>query len=234
MRAELHPLGVEIVTVGMDTAGAQACRPFIEAARPEHPSLVDVRHRTAELFGVVNVPNGVWIDEDGMIVRPAEPAFPGPRTRLPTGDPARLPARMRQVLAEASRIEADDEAYAAAVRDWARHGAASEFALTPDEVRARSGRDAATAEAAAHFDLAQHLHRAGRVDAAVPHFRRAHRLYPENIAYKRQAWSLATPGEGPFARLLQGPVEGQEWPYDDDWVSEIQRVGAENYYPRMR
>lgn len=107
---------------------------------------------------------------------------------------------MREVLAEASRIEADDEAYAAAVRDWARHGAASEFVLTPDEVMTRSGRDARTAEAAAHFGLAQHLHRAGRVDAAVPHFRRAHRLYPENIAYKRQAWSLATPGDGPFAR----------------------------------
>ena len=31
-----------------------------------------------ELFGVVNIPNVVWIDEDGMIVRPAEPGWPPP------------------------------------------------------------------------------------------------------------------------------------------------------------
>src|SRR5215212_5278199 len=78
MRAELAPLGVEIVTVGIDAAGVEECRPFIEAAQPEHPSLIDTTHRLAELFGVVNIPNGVWIDEEGMIVRPAEPANPHP------------------------------------------------------------------------------------------------------------------------------------------------------------
>ena len=26
----------------------------------------------AELFGVINIPNGVWIDEAGTIVRPAD------------------------------------------------------------------------------------------------------------------------------------------------------------------
>ena len=33
------------------------------------------------LFGVVNIPNVVWIDEQGMIVRPAEPGWPDARTR---------------------------------------------------------------------------------------------------------------------------------------------------------
>lgn len=175
----------------------------------------------------------MWIDEQGTIVRPAEPAFPGPRTRLATGDPAQLPERMRAVLAEASKIEADDQAYADAVRDWARHGASSRFVLGADEVLARSGRDARTAEAAAHVDLAGHLHRAGDSAGAVRHFREAHRLHPENIAYKRQAWSLATPGAGVFERFLQGPADGQDWPYESDWLTEIQQIGPENYYPRM-
>src|SRR6202011_4996372 len=69
--------GLEIVTVAMDTAGAEAAAPFVAQARPEHPSLVDSAHVVGELFGVVNVPTGIWIDEAGTIVRPAEPAFPG-------------------------------------------------------------------------------------------------------------------------------------------------------------
>ena len=50
---------------------------FIEQARPAHPSLIDSAHVTDELFGFVNVPNAVWIDESGTIVRPAEAAMPG-------------------------------------------------------------------------------------------------------------------------------------------------------------
>ena len=74
LRNELHPAGVEVVTVALDTGGADAARPFIEAAQPEHPSLIDQAHVTDELFGFVNVPNAVWIDEAGMIVRPAHGA----------------------------------------------------------------------------------------------------------------------------------------------------------------
>lgn len=224
----------------MDTAGPDACRPFIEAARPQHPSLIDVGHLMAERFGVVNVPNGLWIDEEGTIVRPAEPAepaFPGPRRPLPTGGTLDVPGRLRAILAEAAKIEADDERYAAAVRDWARRGAASEFVLTSAEVVAGSGRrDTDIATAAAHFDLAQFLHRRGDTAAAVRHFRHAHRLHPGNFSYKRQAWSLATPGAGPYERLLQGPVAGREaeWPYESDWLTEVRAMGARSYYPPMR
>ena len=58
----------------MDTLGVESCRPFIEAAKAEHPSLIDINHVMAERFGVINIPNGIWIDEEGIIVRPAEPA----------------------------------------------------------------------------------------------------------------------------------------------------------------
>ena len=79
LREEFHPTGFELVTVGMDTLGAEACRPFIQAANPAHPSLIDQHHTLAGLFGVINIPSAVWIDEKGMIVRPAEvaPAPPG-------------------------------------------------------------------------------------------------------------------------------------------------------------
>jgi hypothetical protein len=237
LRTELRPQGLEIVTVGIDTAGAEACRPFIEAARPEHPSLIDVGHVVAERFGVVNIPNGVWIDEQGMIVRPAEPAHPPRREpRAALGGSEDLPERVQAIMAEAARIRTQPDAYGEALRDWVANGSASRFALGPDEVVARSGRRGRDeAEGAAHFDLAQHLWRAGRTDAAVRHFREAHRLQPQNFSYKRQAWSLATPGLGPLERFWQGPVEGREdeWPYESDWLSEVRDMGAENYYPPL-
>ena len=75
LRSELHPQGLEIVTVALDTAGAEAVRPWVEAAHPDHPSLLDRAHLLDELLGIVNVPTGVWIDEQGMIVRPPEPCI---------------------------------------------------------------------------------------------------------------------------------------------------------------
>ena len=58
----------------------KAARVWIDQIRPNHPSLIDPAHRADELFGVINVPNGIWIDEDGNIVRPAEQAFPERQT----------------------------------------------------------------------------------------------------------------------------------------------------------
>ena len=76
LREELYPKGFEIVTVALDTGGAEAARPYVEAAGSRHPSLVDVRHRLDELLGIKNVPEAVWIDEEGMLVRPPRPRRP--------------------------------------------------------------------------------------------------------------------------------------------------------------
>jgi hypothetical protein len=211
----------------------------VDAARPQHPSLLDVAHRVDEVFGIVNIPNAVWIDEEGRLVRPAEPAWPAPRPPAsgdgddrplaPAGD---LPPRMADILAEAGRIVAwTADGYADAVRDWARHGTASRFVLPPDEVIARSGRgDPDRSAAAAHFALAQHLERAGRHAEAIGHFRAAHRLAPDNWTYKRQAWSMEPGPEGPLRRFWQGPMDGEDWPYDSDWLGDIRAEGAERYY----
>jgi hypothetical protein len=236
LRAELHPLGLEIVTVGIDAAGVEECRPYIEAAEPEHPSLVDTTHRMAELFGVVNIPNGVWVDEHGVITRPAEPANPHPPSAARPYRPAEgLPEHMNEIMAEASRIKVDGR-YADMVRDWARRGAASEYALAPEEVVQRSRpRDRTAAEGQAHLELGAALWARGDRPGAEAHWREAHRLDPANFTAKRQAWSLAAPDAGGFARFWQGPVPGHEdeWPYDSDWLGEVRTFGAERYYPPL-
>ena len=235
IRDELHPDGLEVVTVGLDTAGTKACRPFIEAAQPTHPSLVDERHAVAELFGVINITNAVWIDEKGIIVRPAEiAAAPRRGERDAVGD-VELPDRMVQIFTEAQKIQTDPDAYENALRDWVARGSDSEFALLPAEVIERSQpRDLDVATGQAHFEMATHLHRAGDRDAAVEHFRAAHRLMPATFSYKRQAWSLEPGPEGPLQRFWQGPSEGQQWPYDGDWLADVRGFGAENYYPEWR
>jgi len=233
---ELHPLGLEVVTVGLDTAGAEACRPFIEAAQPSHPSLTDQQHAVAELFGVINIPNGVWIDENGIIVRPAETA-PAPRReeRAAAGDMGELPERMVEIFTEAQKIRSDPQAYEAALRDWVANGADSPFALSPAEVIERSQpRDDEAARGQAHFELATHLHAVGKHDAAVEHFRAAHELVPTNFSYKRQAWSLEPGPDGPLQRFWQGPSEGADWPYAGDWLTDVREFGAENYYAEWR
>ena len=234
MRQELHPDGLEIVTVALTTIGAEDARRWIEATHPEHPALIDQAHVLDELFGVVNVPSGLWIDEQGTIVRPAEPAWPGSFGRRgPAAQSADQPERYAQIFGEAAKIRRDSEGYVAALRDWVARGPESPFVLAPDEVIARSQpRSPAVAEAAAHFELGQHLYRAGFPEDAIPHFRAAHRLQPDNWTYRRQAWYLAAPMPGDLGAFWQGPLPGQEaeWPYESDWLSDVRQSGAENYY----
>jgi tetratricopeptide (TPR) repeat protein len=231
LRAEWHPLGLEVVTVALDTAGPEAVRRWIEAARPEHPALIDQAHVLDELLGIVNVPSGVWINEEGMLVRPPEPAFPCRPSCLPSatssqrsGDPARQRSPRQNAVFEAvSKIRIQPERYIAAVRDWVANGAASRYVLAPEEVVRRSQpRPREAAEAAASFELGQYLYRQGLMEDAVPWFRQAHRLQPDNWTYKRQAWSLADP--------TQGPTEL----YEGDWLSDVLAIGPENYYPRLQ
>ena len=221
LRSELHPVGLEIVTVALDAAGPEAARPWIEAARPEHPALIDEGHLLGGLFGIVNVPSGVWVDENGMIVRPPEPAFsarPDWREGLDEG----ASEYQRRTVELEEQLLVEDEKYVAAVRDWARHGPASRYALDPDEVMARSQpRTRAESEAAAHFELGTHLQRLGHRADAVVHFRAAHRLQPDNWTYRCQAWSFVNAHLGPSAE------------YDTDWASEVERTGVECYYPPL-
>ncbi len=212
--------------MALDTGGADATRRWIEAAHPTHPSLIDQAHVTDERFGFVNVPNAVWIDEQGVIVRPAHAAHVRQSARRDMEVPEGL-GRIGEMLTEVKKIRTDVDLYLEAIRDWAANGSASRFALSPDEVIARSDpRPPAHAEAAACFELGQGLWRDGEHDAAVGWFRRAHELYPENWTYKRQAWTFATTAPGEPSDLIQGPNDD----YEGNWLDDVRAVGAEHYY----
>lgn len=171
--------GFTVLAVALDNP--DAARPWIEAASPTYPCLIDRDHRVAELYNLVNVPQAIWIDENGRIVRPPEIA----------GSLDVLHARDRttnklssELLAQRASAKA---AYIDAVRDWAVRGAASPNALDPQTVAARVRVPHATiAEAHARFHLGQALLRGGRTQEAAAQFTEASRLHPYSWTIWRQ------------------------------------------------
>ena len=218
LRTELYPR-LEIVTVALEARGSSAARPWIEKAEPAHPSLVDEAHVLATL-GVINVPTGIWVDEDGTIVRPPETAYPRQPAFKDRVVPAGATPLQREAIELTRRLNVEADRYVAALRDWVERGAASRYALSADEVVRRSrARPLTEATAAAQFALAQHLHVAGEPALATEHFKDAQRLHPTSWTYRRDAWAIAGPDHPAI--------------YGTTWLDDVKREGAENYYPRL-
>lgn len=223
----LAPQGVTVVTVALDVRPEDTYQ-WIDAAAPTHPSLIDTTHATGALFGFLNIPMAVWIDEDGVLVRPAEGASIEPSPLRSMEIPEGLPERIEQMFREVKKMPDTAIEYRAALEDWVHRGAESPFALSPDEVVARSQpRSSDQARAAACFELGEHLRRTVGADAAVPWWREAHRLFPENWTYKRQAWTLVTTAPDATQNdLMQGPNDV----YEGNWLDDVIASGGGEAY----
>lgn len=183
-----------MITVALDSGGADAARPWIERAHPSHPSLIDRRHVVADLYQMVNVPTAVWIDEDGVIVRPPETPASG------------------KMMADLLGIETN--AYLDAIRDWVAKGPASVHVPPPRERVARQhAPDSADALAAANFRLGEYLFAHGDADAARPYFEEAMRLRPESWTYRRQAWANYDPRQNAGRGWYEAMLETGDTPY---------------------
>lgn len=220
---EFRPFGVTVVTVAMDAEPSMA-QPWVDLASPTHPTLIDATHSLGGALGFINVPMAAWINEQGVLVRPAESSRIVPSAlagaKLPDGLPPRIAARFELFK------DVDPNAhlpYLAAMRDWVARGADSPFALSPDEVVARSQpRSSDEARASACFELGEHLRETAGVDAATPWWREAHRLQPTNWTYKRQAWSLESTTPGQPSDLIQEPSER----YEGNWLDDVVAQGG--------
>lgn len=213
LQNELADTNFQVISVALESRGVSAALPYIEPVNPTLPVLIDQDHQVARLFGMINVPNAVWINEEGRIVRPSEAAGSTDAFRsmdLKTGkmDPDKV-AAMRSTR----------ETYSNGLRDWARNGDASPWALSPDEIRTRlKGVTAEQALARTHFELGEHLWQQGNAERARANFDEAIRLHPESWAYKRQAWDLEA----------QGKSMGPEF-----WKA-VQALGDREYYPAIQ
>jgi hypothetical protein len=196
-----------VVAIAEEGRGAEHARPWIEHAKAEYWCLIDQDHRVADLYGMVNVPQAVWIDEAGRIVRPPETAG--------STDHFRLMDRTTRTLAPEHQAARQDArtAYLNAVRDWAltgKHALSTDAALcalpqiTPEIARAQ-----------AHFRLGVWLHRHGNIAEGDAHLAEASRLHPDSWNIWRQTADLDEVGKASGEAFWQ----------------RVQALGDRPYYP---
>lgn len=132
---------------------------------------MDEDHLLTELYAISNVPSVIWIDENGMIARPAAAEF-GTDT-----------------FTEITGISR--EKHMQQVRDWVHEGSLPDDAsysvpdLSEEEVQARL-----------HFKAAAYLRREGKVEEAGVHFDKAAELAPLDFTIVRASMPLR--GGDPF------------------------------------
>jgi len=209
LQEELARENFTVIAVAMDSREGDPL-PWIEAAKPTYPALIDREHRLAELYGVVNVPQAIWIDESGRIVRPAEAAGAYEGFRKMNRATRELPEDAARLTTEAKTT------YVNAVRDWARRGDASEHALTAEGARAHLPaltEDMATAQAM--FRLGQFLLRHGEKEEGDRWLREASRRHPESWCIWRQGAGVTELG---LAAL-------------PDFWERVDALGEKRYYP---
>lgn len=204
---DLKDTNFTVLAIAEESRGADTARPWIEAANPDYPCLIDVEHVVAARYGMVNVPQAVWIDEHGRIVRPPETAGStdhfrrmdlATRTMAPEDMKARLAARV---------------AYMDAVKDWVRTG---RHALDADAARAAlPSITPEIAQADAHFRLGLFLREQGREGDAAAQFAEAARLHPDSWNMWRQAADLEAIGNS------GGPA----------FWARVKALGDRAYYP---
>ena len=144
------------IAIAFDSGGNAATEPWIKAAKPTYPCLIDRQHLVAELYDMVNVPTAVWIDERGKIVRPSEPAGVTDAFRKMNHTDFSIPADAM------SELQAKRKAYQDALRDWvAKDRRAGSRSADAEVLKRMHTPDDAQVRAAANFRLGEYLFEKG-------------------------------------------------------------------------
>ena len=144
-----------------------------------------------ELYNLVNVPSGIWVDEDGQVARINDGTY------------------SRVINLGSASIGTDD--YTPAVRDWVANGAESPYVWsrekTVERIRHRTPNQLL---AEPTFKLGNFFY--ARDEAlARQYWERAQVLDPDNWNYHRQDWNLTEGLAGPRYREKRGGLG--ETPY---------------------
>ena len=197
---ELKGQNFELISVAQDTGGEEAAGQWFDRAKPTFTQIVDENHVISTTYNMVNVPTGVWINEEGMIVRPNETAY---------SSNTKLNLRGKELKSRGAD-------YVAALKDWVKNGAESDYALSPEEVAKRVGpRTNEQALAEAEFQLGNYFHEQGDEEKANARWESAQKLRPESWNYHRQDWSFTPKEAGANWTKKFQATEGDYYPDTD-------------------
>jgi len=206
---ELQGKRFTVIAVALESRGPITARPWIERAKPTYPCLIDVDHSIARQYNMINVPQAVWIDEDGRIVRPTESAG------VTEGFRKMNPTTYEMPKKEIEEGAAARGRYLDAIRDWVAHGASSKFALAAADAQRHTPQftdDIARAHAT--FRLGRYLIEIGRRDEGLRTLEAATRLDPDSWSIWRQMADLDTIGKS------GGP----------EFWARVHALGSKHYY----
>ncbi len=190
LHSELSALGLTVITVALDKSPEDA-RPYIEAANPTHPSLIDTDYALADLYNMINVPEVLWIDETGRIVRPNDAFFVDETYKSYHGFSSEKPI--------------------AALRAWVRGEAPPLAEGLDDKPRVP---DDTVQLARTHFALGWYLAKRGHSIEAEPHFVEAGALAPHDFTIRRGSMlirGLDPAGPDFFAMVQNWTSTGNEY-----------------------
>lgn len=184
--------GFEIIAVAEDTEGEAAAGRFYDAANATFTTLIDQKHTLSSLYGMVNVPTAVWVDEQGKVVRFDEGAY--------------------SKKYQAGSLSYGTDTYVPMLEDWVEHGAASRYVQEPDQLSSLvAQRTENQAKADAAFRLGSFFELSGDKERATRYWQQAQELHPESWNYHRQEWSY-TPGDAVRKWLEKVRAQGDK-PY---------------------
>ena len=207
---ELKSQSFIVLTVALESRGVEAARKFIERAAPTYPALIDADHLISEQFNLVNVPQALWIDERGKIVRPAEISGYAMSAKMP---------QIRKI-------------YLDAIRAWVHHG---EHTFTPAEARKRMPTftsEIALAHTAFHLglylwhraDTPHHGDKQHRGDSHPELRREAKQFFDQALELNPDSWNFYRQ-----IKNLEHPLASSGWSYFKR-VWQFHRRGKP-YYP---
>ena len=192
-----------LIAAAQDTGGEAVAREWYDAAEATYITLVDEAHTVSALYGLVNVPSAVWIDEAGTIRRIDEGTY--------------------SKLYKTEDFEFGRDDYAPMLADWVAKGDASEFVQTPVALDGWAKQTDEQALADPNFKLGVYFHQRGDEAKANHYWETAQALDPASWNYARQDWSFTPEQAGanwqkkfqtmegkPYYKPIEGLDEGSD------------------------
>ena len=183
-----------MIAAAIDIQGAEAARPYIEAAGAEYVNLIDANNLLGELFGLKAVPNTFLIDETGRFVgkstrREADLWAQG----LPVGEPSLkaepAPKTSLKAVEALSRALPNDALFHTLRADMYEQNGEPKRALKAYE----RALELDGGDARRRFRYAKLLLQLNRKKQAVQHMRAALKLEPSNYIVRKQIWAVENP-----------------------------------------